>query len=73
MLQRDGERSQHGMLTFIVGIEDDVFVALVWCGERLPELLEACCVGDNLVVVAAVVVGNNHGVRFLVRDIFNRL
>jgi hypothetical protein len=63
----------NGQLTLVVRIKDDVFIVLVGRRERLPEGLHAGDVGDDLVVVAAVVVRDDHGVCFFVGDVLDRL
>lgn len=62
-----------GEFTLVVGVEDDVLIRFVGCRKRLPELLHAGYIGDDLVVVAAVIVGDDHGVGFLVSDVFDGL
>lgn len=60
-------------LTFVVRVKDDFLVVLVWSGDSLPELFHAGSIGDDLVVVATIVMGYNHGIGILVRDVLDGL
>jgi hypothetical protein len=58
-------------LTFVVRVEDHILIVFVWSSECLPKLLHAGYIGDDFVVVATVVVRDNHCVSLLVCDVFD--
>lgn len=60
-------------LAFVIRIEDDKLIIFIRESECLPELLHSGDVGDDLVVIAAIVMRHNHRVGVLVCDIFDRL
>ena len=70
---RPGYSTFLGILTFIVGVEDDVLVVFVRRSKSLPELLHPSHVGYDLVVVSAIVVRHDHCVGFLVSDVLDGL
>ena len=53
LVELDDEGLGH-VVVFVVGVEDHFAVGGVWGGDGFPEGLEAGCVCDDVVVVAAV-------------------
>jgi hypothetical protein len=49
--------AQRLRLTLVVGVEDDLAVASKGSSKSLPEGLETRCIGDDVIVVSAIVVG----------------
>ena len=72
LVEVDNEGLVH-VVVFVVRVEDDLAVVFVGGCDGVPEGLEAGDVGDDFVVVAAVVVRGYHGEGAALGDVFDGL
>lgn len=66
------ERVVH-VVVLVVGVKDDLVVVLETGGDRLPPRSKVSRAGDDVAVVAAVVVGVDDGVGSLGGDVLDEL
>jgi hypothetical protein len=72
LVQVNNELCGH-CVVLVVGVPDHLAVVLVLRSHGLPPLLEATCVCDDLLVVSPIVVGLDHRIRSLARNVVDLL